>query len=191
MIETLKTLQRAFRLDGRQPEPKAPSPNALNFPTAIFDGGLSKGWPRQRLTPVVPFLSLLIDTLREKHPDLDAAIKGHNATEQFRILCRAAGMDDIPPKAGVEALSLHLLIHLEHGDTLKTVRENFPDAYQRAVDAQGGDLNPLKFTVRLLEEFGIQDRNYPGCYEALKAQVCGVRPGVNLSHAPSYKFLML
>ena len=82
-------------------------------------------------------------------------------------------------------MSLHLLIHLEHGEVLKTVRENFPAAYQRAVDAQGGDLNPLKFTVRLLEEFGIEDRNYPGCFDALKAQVSTVKPGVNLTRAPS------
>ena len=177
-------LRQKFGRAGRTQE-AAPKPDALLFSSAIFDGGLSKDRPRQRLTPVVPFLSLLIDTLREKHPDLDAAIKGHNATEQFRILCRAAGMDDIPPKAGVEALSLHLLIHLEHGDTLKTVRENFPAAWQRAVDAQGGDINPLKFTVRLLEEFGIQDRNYPECFNALKEKVCEIRPGVNLNRAPS------
>ncbi len=151
----------------------------------MFDGGLSKSWPRQKLTPVMPFLSQLIRTVRENHPELDAAIKSHNATEQFRILCRAAGMDDIPKGAGVEGLSLHLMIHLDHGDVLKAAREKSPDAYQRAVDAQGGDLNPLKFTIQLLNEFGIGDRNYPACFDALKEKVCGVGPGVDLNRAPS------
>ena len=93
---------------------------------------------------------------------------------------RVAGLDHLP-EGGIEAVSLHLLIHLEQADLLRTIRENFPDKYLRAVEEQGGEVSPLKFTVRLLEEFGIQNRTFPDSYDALRTHVRQSKPPPRLS----------
>jgi hypothetical protein len=67
------------------------------------------------------------------------------------------------------------VLSVENRDTLKTITEKFPAQYQRAVEEQGGEISPLKFTVRLLEEFGIQNRTFPDCYDALRTQVLDLK----------------
>lgn len=167
------SLKRAFGFEKKQ----QPSKYALAFSDEIFEGGMSKESPQRRLTKCFPFASLLIETINENHPDLAIQIKDKNISDQYEIISHAAGMDCLP-KGGIENVSLYLLIHLEHGDLLRTIRDNFPDRYKRAVEGQAAEISPLIFTVRLLEEFGVENRTFPDCYVALKTQVSNAKPGI-------------
>jgi hypothetical protein len=154
----------SLRLPGKpRTEPRT---YPLNFPQEWFVG--------QGVNHHIPFYPQLKKTIEDKYPHLKKAANEKNSQYLERI--SEAGGSRVESIANMsfsalDNIALTLLIHLENRDTMGLVRRYFPYRYKSALDAQGGQLKPMDFTVKLLEEFGVEERDFPSCFGALRAKI--------------------
>ncbi len=122
---------------------------------------------------MLPMAAWLVDSLKVKHPallhDMNETWTKESPQKAVELLVERLGADQPEKDAGLEVTALELLIWSEKGDVLRDIQSKFPDAYTAArADSVG---NPIRFTVNLLEAFGIASRQFPECYDALKVAI--------------------
>lgn len=121
-----------------------------------------------------PMSTWLADVVKTEYPDLHASIQSKNIKDQFETIAKEVGCV-LDSRENIESLSLYLLIQLKYGSLLETVKDHYPEHFEK-VSRNNAQKDPVSFTVALLEQFDITEKKFPECYEALRTVVTPPRP---------------